>query len=105
MDVPSKIQVFVVFIGFMLANFVLYAICRTLKRPKNTCPGNVKIMRSGAGSGSNLIDNLRGVGILGHRKWGCPFASNSVWIGVRWLGVREIAIGFDLHSIVTICVK
>ena len=65
----------------------------------------MKIRRSGAGSGSNLIDNLRGPRNLGHRKWGGPFASNSVWIGVRWLGVREIAIGFNLHSIVIICVK
>ena len=69
MDVPSKMQIFIPLIGFLLANLVLYAICRTSGRPKNTCAGNVKIMRGGAGSRSILIDNLRGRRILGHRKW------------------------------------
>ena len=70
MDVPSKMQIFSPLIGFLLANLVSYAICRTSGRPKNTCAGNVTIMRGVAGSGSILIDNLRGNGILGHHKWG-----------------------------------
>ena len=70
MDVPSKMQIFVVFIGFLLANLVLLTICRTLERPKNTRPGKVYYMRGVAGKRSILINNLRGVRKLGHRKWG-----------------------------------
>ena len=70
MDVPSKMQIFIPLIGFLLANLVLYAIYRTwspripvpvCKRENHEGWGGVKVI---------LIDNLRGRGILGHRKWG-----------------------------------
>ena len=86
MDVPSKTLIFLLPISFLFANFVLYAICRTLRRPKNPSLRNLKIMSSGAGSGSVSIDKKLCIIILGLRTWGGPFASNSDRIGVRWLG-------------------
>ena len=51
MDVPSKTIIFLLPISFLFARFVLYAICRILRRPKNPCFRNSKIMGSGAGLG------------------------------------------------------
>ena len=57
MDVPSKTRIFLLPISFPFADIVLCAICRTLRRPQISCPGNAKIMWRGAGRASFFIDN------------------------------------------------
>ena len=57
---PNKTLIFILPIFLPFANIVLCAICRTLRRPQISCPGNAKIMCRGAGRASFFIDNYLG---------------------------------------------